>query len=471
MPGLGIFKVPPFIGKSIDPNAAAFIAAAGITNGIQVNAINNFVLALKAINNVDANFVNFTVPANSTLAACYPMVGGTDTAHKFNLINPVDTDAGFRLHYGGGYVNNANGFQANGTTGYGDTHLIPDPVLNSASHGMEFYCDNWTARPAGADTEVGCWQQFGIGIAFDTGQFIVYDKGIQNGLFWAFHFTVGLHLFNRSANGVGFTKLYRDNKLIWTNAADPAGNLPNVNSVHLGHLNNLAFWSDRLLSYVGIRRLSISDAARTLYYNAITQLQIDLGRSARKNVIFEGHSLMQGFSATTDYYRPPSKVALTCSSVYANRIIGFNSTVLGSNIAAMTARYAASVLANKKGSYFTNILPIWIGTNDIGLVGNPVVVWANLLAYANQALADGFIPILLTCIVATPAFLDNPNRLIFNALMRANAPAGSYVIDLDLHPELMDFTDLLYFNADQIHLINAGYDIVSADLVALINTL
>jgi hypothetical protein len=69
-----------------DPDAIAFIAAAGITDLVQKAAITTLVLQLKS----DAIWSKFQ--------AIYPLVGGTAFTHKFNLINPLDTNAAFRLH-------------------------------------------------------------------------------------------------------------------------------------------------------------------------------------------------------------------------------------------------------------------------------------------------------------------------------------------------------------------------------------
>jgi len=44
---------------------------------------------------------------------------------KFNLVNPQDSDAAFRLAFSGGWTYSTNGAQPNGTNGYADTKLVP----------------------------------------------------------------------------------------------------------------------------------------------------------------------------------------------------------------------------------------------------------------------------------------------------------------------------------------------------------
>jgi hypothetical protein len=109
-----------------DADAIAFITATGITNCTIKNAINAFVIGMKA----DGLWTK--------MRAVYPFVGGTASTHKFNLKNPVDSDAAFRMTFTGGVTHNANGVTFNGTTGYGDTKFdIADfPAINNNSQGL-----------------------------------------------------------------------------------------------------------------------------------------------------------------------------------------------------------------------------------------------------------------------------------------------------------------------------------------------
>ena len=59
------------------------------------------------------------------MLAVYPFVGGTATTCKFNLKNPLNTDAAFRLSFVGGWTFSNNGIQPNGTNTYANTFLIP----------------------------------------------------------------------------------------------------------------------------------------------------------------------------------------------------------------------------------------------------------------------------------------------------------------------------------------------------------
>lgn len=97
--------------SNLDPNAQAFITAAGITDPTQKSAIDTLVLSLKANN------------LWTKLQAIYPFVGGTATSHKFNLKDPRDLDAAYRLTFNGGITHSSTGALPNGTNGYANTYL------------------------------------------------------------------------------------------------------------------------------------------------------------------------------------------------------------------------------------------------------------------------------------------------------------------------------------------------------------
>ena len=107
---------PPL--PSFDPDALAFIYAAEISVTLQKNAINRFVLDLKGYN------------LWTKFYALYPFVGGSAFSHKFNLKNPLNTNAAFRLTFNGGYVHDSNGITGNGTNSAALTNLVPSTTLS-----------------------------------------------------------------------------------------------------------------------------------------------------------------------------------------------------------------------------------------------------------------------------------------------------------------------------------------------------
>jgi len=109
-----------------DADALAFITAAAITDATQKRAIETLVVDLKGYG------------IWTKMKALYPFVGGTASQHKFNLKNPLDTDAAFRLVFYGGVTHSANGVKGNAVNGYYQTFINPSIVFSPASGGSEF---------------------------------------------------------------------------------------------------------------------------------------------------------------------------------------------------------------------------------------------------------------------------------------------------------------------------------------------
>jgi hypothetical protein len=57
------------------------------------------------------------------MVAIYPFVGGNATAHSFNLKDPRDANAAFRLTFNGGMTHSSTGIQFGGVNGYAITYV------------------------------------------------------------------------------------------------------------------------------------------------------------------------------------------------------------------------------------------------------------------------------------------------------------------------------------------------------------
>lgn len=112
---------------SYDADAQAFFDAAGITDATQMSAVDTLVTSLKS-NNLWTKF-----------HAIYPMVGGTATTHKYNLKDPRDLDAAFRLTFAGGWTHSSTGALPNGSTGYANTHYIESSHAVTNSGHISYY--------------------------------------------------------------------------------------------------------------------------------------------------------------------------------------------------------------------------------------------------------------------------------------------------------------------------------------------
>lgn len=97
-------------GSSYETESDTFFAANTGLSTPQKDAVDALVVSLKAI-----GWTKFK--------AVYPFIGGSAAAHKWNLINPVDTNGGFRITWDGTITHDANGITGDGTTGWGETYL------------------------------------------------------------------------------------------------------------------------------------------------------------------------------------------------------------------------------------------------------------------------------------------------------------------------------------------------------------
>jgi len=123
----------PIKPPAFDTDAQAFITAASITDSTQQSAIDTLVTDLK------------TAGIWTKMKAIYPIVGGTASSHKFNLKDPRDLDAAFRLTFTSGWTHNADGAAVTAKTAtYADTHILPSSELSTTSTHMSYYAKTLT---------------------------------------------------------------------------------------------------------------------------------------------------------------------------------------------------------------------------------------------------------------------------------------------------------------------------------------
>jgi hypothetical protein len=145
------------LAPAFDPDAQAFITAAAITDPTQQTAINTLVIDLKGYN------------IWTKMKALYPFVGGTSSTHKWNLKDPRDLDAAFRIVFNGGWTHSSNGALPNGTNGWANTYLIATGTLALNSTHVSVYSrtNTNTLAPAignvtgAAPGEISMWLNFG----------------------------------------------------------------------------------------------------------------------------------------------------------------------------------------------------------------------------------------------------------------------------------------------------------------------
>ena len=133
---------------SYDADALAFMTAASITDNTQKTAINTLVTDLKTAN------------IWTKMKALYPFVGGSATSHKFNLKDPRDVDAAFRLLFFGGWTHSSTGALPNGSNAFADTKLNENTSMTLNSQHLSYYS---RTNILGLYADMGLWESTLIG--------------------------------------------------------------------------------------------------------------------------------------------------------------------------------------------------------------------------------------------------------------------------------------------------------------------
>jgi len=167
-------------GSALDADAEAFLLATSITDATITTAVNDLVVGLKT------NYLW------NKMRALYPFVGGTATTHKFNLKDPRDLDAAYRLTFFGGITHSSTGADPNGTTGYANTHLSASTIGVSSIH-MAFYSRQNTHAGAGTAIDIGT----GTG----SGNQVLLSCGVSNNNSPASYFAAVPNISTGSADG------------------------------------------------------------------------------------------------------------------------------------------------------------------------------------------------------------------------------------------------------------------------------
>lgn len=259
------FIINPYVyAAPVDPDCAAFLTATGITNPTISGAVCTLVTSLKSAN-LWAKF-----------DAIYPMVGGTATTHMYNLRNPVNTNAAFRLSFIGGWTHSANGAQPNGSNGYADTFYNPNNSAQLNNHHLSYYS---RTQSNGTEVEFGNFTGVNSSLIEIRTNSISYFR-VNNGL-GTINFTdtdsMAFYLANRTASNLinawrNSSKLAQSTTLISTSR----GNL----NYYLAAINNNnvpQFYTTKQCAWASIGQ-GFSDSEASTLYSIIQTFQTTLGR-------------------------------------------------------------------------------------------------------------------------------------------------------------------------------------------------
>lgn len=266
-------------GTGPDPDAEAFLLAAGITDPTITDAIENLVVGLKTNN------------LWTKMKAVYPFVGGTSTTHKWNLKDPRDLDAAYRLVFAGGITHSSTGVTPGGVNGWANTFLNTTALTNNSTH-IAYYSRTTTSRQS---VEIGVGTDFGATI-----ERMLYHISWSDGNLYSDCYNFGTNRVVAANNnqGSGFYiqsrtsstshKVFKNGSQFGaTNTATSTSNVNDINApIALFALwnriassgSNLFFYSARACSFVSLGD-GLSDAESSTLNTLVNSFQTTLGRA------------------------------------------------------------------------------------------------------------------------------------------------------------------------------------------------
>jgi hypothetical protein len=246
-----------------DTDAATFFSAAGISDTTQKSAVNQLVLDLKSAS------------IWTKMLALYPFVGGTATTHKYNLKDPRDLDAAFRVVWAGGVTHSSDGVTGNGSNGYGDTKLTPSVSQSLNDAHLSIY------------NRTNAVSNYDIGARSATPTTFAQIGFTTNGVWYTINqgneptTTIarydGLFIASRTASNIirGFQNSTRLSNL--TNASSALPTSPHF-LLARSISGSAAGYSSHNLAFASIGA-GLSDAEAGNFYTAVMAFQTTLGRN------------------------------------------------------------------------------------------------------------------------------------------------------------------------------------------------
>ena len=255
-------------GKSKN-SALMFIRMAEISDSTQQNAIITLVDDLKSNNLWDK------------MKAIYPFVGGTEFSHKWNLKDPRDLDAAFRIVFSPSFQNQSSlGLVCSTSGNLIDTKLNASTVLSLYNHHVSFYTQT---DFSGTYADISCGN--------DTAPFMLIFGKLTDNSFDSrmYNTSEGRLTYSQSAeSGVGLylvTDTSQTSRETYKNGisrasktdSQPLTSLPNDNFT-IGMSTGAPYYSPRTYSFFTIGD-GLNDTESANLYTIIQSYQTTLGRN------------------------------------------------------------------------------------------------------------------------------------------------------------------------------------------------
>jgi hypothetical protein len=196
---------------------------------------------------------------------------------KYNLKDPVDMDASFRLAFNGGWTYSRQGATPNGTTGYANTYLIPSVNLGS-TFSLSYYSNTNTTSASSVCCEIGAFQSASQMIGLSL------RRNLSSDLFGTDGYGQSATTTSTNSNFYGIAsrnsttslKLWKNNTLVATNITTDTGARPTL-QITLAVNNGLTGYSNRQCAFSHIGD-GLSDLEVNALYTIVQRFQVALNR-------------------------------------------------------------------------------------------------------------------------------------------------------------------------------------------------
>jgi hypothetical protein len=256
-----------------DADAQAFITASGLTGATNLTAINTLVVSLKG-------FGIWT-----KMKAIYPMIGGIAALHKWNLKDPRDLDAAFRLVFNGGWTHSSNGALPNATNAFANTFLSPSTSLTNNNTHISYYSRTNTQGPsrgligaAVGGSFIPLFTIYGRSTGGNLVQTDSYDYN-TNRINYTEPTGQAFYTNNRILNNV--FKLFRNGLIVGTNTVLNPQNVTTINvPIYIGSINlngTANNFGNFQCAFASIGD-GLTDTEASNFYTAVQAFNTTLGR-------------------------------------------------------------------------------------------------------------------------------------------------------------------------------------------------
>jgi hypothetical protein len=207
--------------------------------------------------------------------ALYGILGGTANAHKWNWVNPLDTNPAYRLTFAGTWTHSATGMLP--SSAYADTFLSTSAISLNSVH-LSYYS---RTNSSISGQEMGALQNTpnsytDLGLNHPSyGAFTrINNGGVPIGV--TNSDSTGFYIASRIASNI--LNLFKNSSKI--RSGTDASNATTTRTIYIGGINNQGtpgFYTNRQCAFASIGS-GLTDGQASDQFNIVEQYQVDNGR-------------------------------------------------------------------------------------------------------------------------------------------------------------------------------------------------